>query len=88
MLRTFVAAVLVLVIFVGGLLAAEGVVVKNADKDSVTVRIGDKEKKIELKGVKILKADGKEGAFGDLKKDAKVDVTEKDGKVTEIKIKK
>ena len=88
MLRTFVVAILALVICVGGLLAAEGVVTKAADKDKVTIKIGDKDKEIDLKGVKIVGADGKEAKADALKKDVKVDVTEKDGKVTEIKIKK
>lgn len=59
MLRTFVVALLALVICVGSLLAADGVVTK-ADKDKVTVKVGDKEKTVDLKGVKITGADGKE----------------------------
>ncbi len=100
MLRSFVASILALTIFVGGLLAAEGVVVSfsPADKASktpakVVVKVGEKEQSIELaKGVKVLDADGKPVKGKDLanvlNKDAKVDLTEADGKVTEIKLKK
>jgi|SRR6516164_6055774 hypothetical protein len=100
MLRSFVAAVLALVIFAGGLLAAEGTVVSftAADKASktpakVVVKVGEKEQSIELgKGVKVTDADGKPVKGKDLgdafKTGAKVDLTEADGKVTEIKIKK
>jgi hypothetical protein len=100
MLRSFVAALLALVIFTAGLLAAEGVVVNfsPADKASkspakVIVKVGEKEQSIELaKGVKVLDADGKavkgKNLAAALTKDVKVDLTEADGKVTEIKIKK
>lgn len=100
MLRTFAAAVLALVIFAGGLLAGEGTIVSYsaADKASkspakVVVKVGEKEQSIELvKGVKVTDADGKPIKGKDradvLKAGVKVDLTETDGKVTEIKIKK
>jgi hypothetical protein len=100
MLRSFVAAVLALVIFAGGLLAAEGTVVSfsAADKASktpakVVVKVGEKEQSIELvKGTKVVDADGKPVKGKDLadalKAGVKVDLTEADGKVSEIKIKK
>jgi len=86
MLRTFVVAILALVICVGGLLAADGVVTK-ADKDKVTIKVDGKDKEVSLTGVKITGADGKEAKADALKKDTKVELVEKDGKVTEIKIK-
>jgi len=100
MLRSFIAALLALVIFAGGLLAAEGVIVSfsPADKSSkthakVVVKVGEKEQSIELaKGVKVTDADGNpvkgKNVANVLAKDTKVELTEADGKVTEIKIKK
>jgi hypothetical protein len=89
MLRHVVCVALALLIFVGGLLAAEGTIVK-IEKGKLTVKVGDKEQEIALKGVKVTKdgvdVPGKERREA-LKKDAKVEIVEKDGKVVEIKIK-
>ena len=59
----------------------------------LTVKIGDKEEKIPLQGVKLLDAEGKEITGGAarreaLKKDVKVDIKKEGDKVVEIKIKK
>jgi len=86
-----VFALVLCMAFVTALIAADGVVV-NSEKGKVTVKVGDKEQVIELKGVKVSDAEGKAVKGKDvgdvLKKDAKVEVVEKDGKVAEIKIKK
>jgi hypothetical protein len=86
-----VFALVLCLAFVTALIAADGVVV-SSEKGKVTVKVGDKEKVIELKGVKVSDGDGKAVKGKDvgdvLKKDAKVEVVEKDGKVSEIKIKK
>ena len=86
-----VFALVLCLAFVTALIAADGVVV-SSEKGKVTVKVGDKEKVIELKGVKVSDAEGKgvKGKdIGDvLKKDAKVEIVEKDGKVAEIKVKK
>lgn len=94
MLRASLVRVFALVLclaFVGALIAADGTVV-NSEKGKVTVKVGDKEQVIELKGVKVSDADGKalkgKDAAEHLKKDTKVEIVEKDGKVSEIKIKK
>lgn len=94
MVRTNLVRVFALVLclaFVTALIAADGVVV-SSEKGKVTVKIGDKEQVIELKGVKVSDAEGKAVKGKDtgdvLKKDAKVEIVEKDGKVAEIKIKK
>lgn len=87
MLRTFVCALVALLILAGGLLADEGTVVNVNDKGVITVKVGDKELKTG-DVVKLFTADGKEAKAGDFKKDQKVDVTIKDGKVTEVKAKK
>jgi hypothetical protein len=86
-----VFALVLCMAFVTALIAADGVVV-SSEKGKVTVKVGDKEQVIELKGVKVSDAEGKAVKGKDvgdvLKKDAKVEVVEKDGKVAEIKIKK
>ena len=94
MLRSVLVRVLALVVclgFVTALVADDGVVV-GTEKGTVTVKVGDKEYKVTAKDAKIQDADGKElkgKAIGEkLKKDTKVEVTIKDGKVTEIKEKK
>ena len=91
MLRTFVCTLLALLIFVGGLMAAEGTVIA-LKKGELTVKVGDQEKTIPLKGVKVIDADGKpvsgKARIEALKKDVKVEIVEEGGKVVEIKIKK
>lgn len=86
-----VFALVLCMAFVTALIAADGVVV-NSEKGKVTVKVGDKEQVIELKGVKVSDAEGKAvkgKAVADvLTKNAKVEIVEKDGKVAEIKIKK
>jgi hypothetical protein len=86
-LSLFVAFALVC----GNALAGDGVIV-SVDRGMMTVKVDDKEKKIETRGVKFLDADGKEVPRQDrrnlFKKDAKVEIVEKDGKVVEIKLKK
>jgi hypothetical protein len=73
-------------------LADDGTVVAPPAMGSLTVKVGDKEEKIAMQGVKVLDAEGKEltgAARRDaLKKDAKIEIVKVDGKVTEIKIKK
>jgi hypothetical protein len=91
MLRTICCAILALALFVGAALAAEGVITK-VERGKITVKVGDKEQEIMLsKDIKILGADGNEIPGKErrnaLKKDAKVEITEKDGKVVEIKVK-
>jgi len=94
MLRSMMVRVLALVVclgFVTALLAADGTVV-SYEKGSLVVKVGDKEQKISTKGVAITGDDGKalkgKAAVEVLKAGTKVEVTEKDGKVTEIKVKK
>ena len=92
MLHRLLAAVLVLGVLVGGLLAADGVVVK-LDKMQLTVKIGDKEKTYKLKkGTHIHDVDGKEikgkAVAQKLKKGVKIDIEEEDGEIKEINIKK
>jgi len=94
MLRSVFVRVLALVVclgFVTALFAADGVVV-STEKGTVTVKVGDKEYKVTAKDAKILDDEGKElkgKAIGEkLKKETKVDVTIKDDKVTEVKLKK
>ena len=76
-----------------GALADDGTIVAPPAMGMLTVKVGDKEEKIAMQGVKVLDAEGKEitdrNARRDaLKKDAKIEIVKKDGKVTEIKIKK
>jgi hypothetical protein len=82
---------LLLALTFGAALAGEGTVVSMA-RGELTVTVDGKEQKIPLRGVKVLDAEGKEipGRMRreHLKKDVKVEITEKDGKVTEIKVKK
>ena len=91
MWQRFVGAVLALGILVGGLLAADGVFVR-FDNHDLVVKVGDKEQTIDHKHVKIHAADGKllEGKhIGEaLQKGTKVELTEKDGKVVKVQIKK
>jgi hypothetical protein len=94
MLRSTLTRVLALVIclgLVGALFAADGVVV-NYDKGKLTVTVDGKEKVVDLKGVKVIGADGQPVKGKDtatvLTKNTKVEIVEKDGKVAEIKIKK
>jgi hypothetical protein len=91
MLHRLVIGLLALVIFAGGLLAAEGVFVRFDNHDYV-VKVGDKEQTISHKHVKVVDAAGKEVALNNvgevLKKDTKVELVEKDGKVVELKVKK
>ena len=56
-------------------------------EDKLTIKgADDKEKTFDVKGVKPT-VDGKEGKWDDIKKDAKVTVTETDGKVTKVEAK-
>jgi len=91
-MRRFILGLAVgLALFCGSALAEDGVIV-GFEMGTLTVKVGEKEQKIMMMGVKVLDADGKELTRMDrrnaLKKDVKVELTEKDGKVTEIKIKK
>jgi hypothetical protein len=94
MLRKLFAAVLMLGLFAGGLLAAEGTVVSYDKKTAkLVVKVDGKNRTIQLKGFKhIHYPDGKHVKFKDLpkvlKKGLKVDLEEDEGKVTEINIKK
>jgi hypothetical protein len=85
-----VLAMVVCLVFVGVMNADDGVVV-GAEKGKLTVKVGDKEQVVEMKGAKVVGADGKElkgkAAMEALKKDAKVSVT-KEGETTTITIKK
>jgi hypothetical protein len=87
-------AILVLLIFAGALLAADGVVVSyDKDKLKLVVKIGDKQKTYDLPAkVHVHDPDDKEIKLKDrpkfLKKGTKVEIVEKDGKVEEINIKK
>jgi hypothetical protein len=92
MLRLTLASLIGLALVVGGLLAAEGVVVK-FDKGTLTVKMGDKEKTYKVeKGTHVHDVDGKElkgkAVAKKLKKGTKIDIEEKDGKIEEINIKK
>ncbi len=91
MLRTVLCSVVALLLFVGGAFAAEGTVVSfDKAKGTATVKVGDKEHKIDLKSVKVLNPAGKEIAADkvNLKAGAKIEVTESGGKVTELKMPK
>jgi hypothetical protein len=91
MLRKIVCALVVLVLFAGGAFAAEATVVKLEMRTKLTVKVGDKEQEIDLQGVKVTGPDGNAVPGKErrnlLKKDAKIELVEKDGKVVEIKIK-
>jgi hypothetical protein len=91
-MRRFILSLVVgLAMICGTALAGEGTIV-SFEMGTLTVKVGDKEQKIMVRGVKVLDAEGKELAGPArreaFKKDVKVEITEKDGKVTEIKIKK
>jgi hypothetical protein len=91
MLRAFVAALLALAIFSGTLAAADGVFVRFNNHDLI-VKVGDKEKTIEHKHVEIYSADGAllvgKNIGEALREGTKVELTEKDGKVVKVQIKK
>jgi hypothetical protein len=92
MLRRLLAAIAVMALFVGGLLAAEGVVVSYS-KGSLVVKVDGKEKTYKVgKKAHVHDADGKEvtgkGRAGVLKAGVKVEIEEEDGKVKEVKVKK
>ena len=87
-------ALVAFVVLAGGLLAAEGVVV-SYDKETMklVVKHGDKEKTYELTAkIHVHDADGSEIKVKDradkLKKDTKVDIEEKNGKIVEVNLKK
>ena len=91
MLRAFVPALLVLAIFSGTLAAADAVFVR-FDNHDLVVKVGDKEKKIDHKHVEIYSADGAllvgKNIGEALGEGTKVELTEKDGKVIKVQIKK
>lgn len=92
MLQRMLAGLVALGVFVGGLLAAEAVVVK-LEKRNLTVKFGDKEKTYKLeKGTHIHDTDGKEvkgkAIREKLKPGVKLDIEEEGGKIKEINIKK
>lgn len=92
MLKRILSAFVALGVLVGGLLAAEGVIVK-LEKRELTVKVGTEEKTYKLeKGIKFVDEDGTtlkgKEARTKLKAGVKVAIEETDGKVTEIKIKK
>jgi hypothetical protein len=65
--------------------ATEGKFVSYKD-DKLTISADGKDKTFDVKGIKPT-IDGKEGKWDDVKKDAKVTVTETDGKVTKVEAK-
>jgi len=93
MAHKIVALFVALVVFVGGLLAADGVVVKYAD-DKLIVKVDGKEQTITFKNGRphVHDSDDKElrpAQYADfLKEGVKVEIEEKDGKILEVKIKK
>jgi hypothetical protein len=54
--------------------------------DKLRIKVGDKDKEFDVKDVKPT-VDGKDGKWDDIKKDARITVTETDGKVTKVEIK-
>ena len=96
MLRAILGAVLVLGLLAGVVLAAEtktNAVVVKLDKDTLTVKVGDKEKTIKLdKKTHVHDPNDKEVKYEDfgkvLVKDAKIELVEEDGKLVEINVKK
>jgi hypothetical protein len=93
MLRATLCSVLAMFIFVGGILAAEATIVKyDKEAGKMTLKVGNREQMVDLKTIKVLEASGKEVAFDKLKdlkalrEGEKIEVTEKDGKITEIKL--
>jgi hypothetical protein len=100
MLRRFLAAFVVLVAFVGLLMAAEtkGKITKiDTDKNTITIKVDDKEENFRVgKQAKILNDKGDEIKIGDLKTDSEVTIkweeVDKNGKkrkqVSEVKVTK
>jgi hypothetical protein len=94
MVRRLLAVVLVLLLFAGGLLAADGTVVSFDKKtNKLVVKVGEKDRTVVLdKKFHVHYPDGKHVKYKDfakvLKKGLKVELEEEDGKVTEINIKK
>ena len=91
MLRTFVFGLLALFLVTATLWAADGVVV-GFEKHDLIVKIGDKQHTLKMEHIKVTDVEGKElkgKHIGDgLKKDTKIELVEKDGKIVEIKVKK
>lgn len=92
MLRRLLSVVLVLAICVGGLLAAEGTIVKVA-KGELTVKVGEKEQTFKFnKKTHFHDADGKDVKGKEkgklFKAGAKVEIKEKDGVAEEVNLKK
>ena len=89
-LGVFIALLLV----VGGLLGADATVVSyDKDTQKLVVKVGDKDRTLELtKNTHVHDVNGKEVSSKEradkLKKDTKLDVVEKNGKLIEINIKK
>lgn len=94
MLRTFLCSVVALLFVAGVLLAAEGkegtIVKVDKDKNTITVKVGDEEQTVDLEKdrVKLVNAQGRAAKIGDFRTGQKVEVFEKDGKITEIRQKK
>jgi hypothetical protein len=90
MMRTLLCAVAALLIAVGGVFAAEGVVTKfDETTKEVTVKVGDKTYTAKIADIKVLSAGGKEipaDKFKGFKADTKVDVTLDGDKIKEIKM--
>ena len=94
-MRSALARVLALVIclgFVAALIADEATVTKH-EKGNLTVKVKDKEYKVDVKTVKVKKGDtvlekkDRGEALKGLKEGDKIDATVKDDKVTEISVK-
>jgi hypothetical protein len=94
MFRRALCALLFLVLCGGSLLAADATVVSyDKDTQKLVVKMGDKERTLELtKATHVHDANGKEVSAkdraGKLTKETKLDVVEKNGKLVEINIKK
>jgi len=56
------------------------------DKDKLTLKVDDKDKTFDVKGIKPT-VDGKEGTWDAIKEKADVTVSEKEGKVTKVEAK-
>jgi hypothetical protein len=86
-----VLAVAICLVCFGAVKADSGTVVSFEKGKGLVVKIGDKETTIEMKGVKVIGADGKEIKGKDIadafKKDAKVEVKKDGDKIVEITIK-
>ncbi len=92
MLRKLLSVVLALAVCVGGMLAAEGTIVKMA-KGELTVKVDGKEQKFKItKKTHFHDADGKDVKGKEraklFKAGAKVEVKEKGGAAEEVSIKK